>query len=463
MRRLLLSATVLVLLLACDRAPTAPTPPSSHPEFATSAGSLSFTNTPLLRPGGSSEPAISIASNGTMAMSALNFAEQLSELGTNLWTGPFGATPTFQGIVDAALQQPSKAVFGGDDADVDFGSTGTLHLTTLILLVNPAFRAAQVGVSAIACPNAASSFSAGSCHEQIIDLAGSDRPWTTSDGSHVFIAYHDAGHSGLIHVQRSDDDGFTWRRVADPIVGQGAATGDATFNNDQGPVVADGFTHNVYDIYTAGEAGIQKAKTANHNNIFVSRSTDGGVSWTATRVFHAPLNVAENTSFPALAVDPTNGQLHAAWSDAHTVFYATSGDQGVTWSPAVAVNIAPANTAVFPWIAAHNGVVDLVYYGTTASSKDDPAAVWNVFLAQTTNAGASFQQSSVSNTPNHVGVICVATTEGACSPGTRNLLDLFEVAIDPANGRAAVIYTDDTITQTSAGEPLPQVVLAQQQ
>ncbi len=443
-------------LVACDdaRQPTQSvevrTPTISA---ATVADHLSFTNTPLLLPDGSSEPEISIAGTGTMAMVALGF-------GTNLWTGPFGSTPTSQGIIDAALQQTGRVVFGGGDADVDFGSTGTLHLTTLIFLVNPAFRAAQLGVSAIACPNAASSFSAGSCPAQIIDLAGSDRPWTTSDGSRVFISYHDAGNSTLIHLQRSDDDGVTWRRVGDPIVGQGRATGDATFNNTQGPVVADPSTHNVYDIYAAGEPSIQKGTTANFNNIFVSRSTDHGVTWTATLVFHAALNVAENNVFPTLAVDPTNGRLHAAWSDAHRVFYATSSNAGVSWSPAVAVNITPAETAVFPWITAHDGVVDLVYYGTTASSKDDPTAVWNVFLAQMTTNGASFQQSQVRNTPNHVGVICTRGT--GCAPGTRNLLDLFKVAIDPVNGLAAVIYTDDTF-ETSSGAALPQVVLAQQQ
>jgi hypothetical protein len=428
---------------------------------STSIGSLTFTNTLLSRPDGDSEPEISIAANGTMGMVALSLGLAPDmQFGTNLWTGRFGATPTFQGIIDGTLQQPGRTEFGGEDADVDFGSTGTLHMTTLIFLGNPTLIRGQLGVSAITCSNAASSFNSSNCTAQIIDTTQTDRPWITSDGSHVWISYHDSGNSTLIHIQRSDDDGLTFHRVGDPIVGQGGATGNSTFDNDQGPIVADPFTHNIYDIYAAGQGGLQKAKTANFNNIFVSRSTDGGVIWTATLVFHAPVNVAQNNIFPTLAVDPTNGKLHAAWSDAHTVFYSTSSDQGITWS-AAAVNIAPANTAIFPWIAARNGTVDLVYYATTGLSKDDPSAVWNVYLAQTLNNGASFAQSVVSNAPNHMGVIC---TDGiACPqpqiPGTRNLLDLFKVAIDPGNGKAAIIYTDDFSLGSFS---LPQVVLAQQ-
>lgn len=420
---------------------------------------LSFTNTPLLRPDGSSEPAISIAANGATAITGLSWLQ----FGTNLWTGVFGArsAPPFQGVVDAGLQKPGKRIFGGGDADVDLGSTGTLHATTLIFLVNPTFTSFQLGVSAITCPGGtSSSFTLSGCTSQIIDTAGADRQWITSEGPRVYISYHDSGNSTLIHVQRSDDDGFTWRRVGDPVVGQGTATGDATFNNTQGPIVADSVTQNVYAIYAAGEPGIQKATTATFNNIFVSRSTDGGQSWTATLVHHAPLFTALNNVFPTLAVDPTNGNLYAAWSDAHKVFLSFSSDQGVSWAPAVAVNVAPAATAVFPWLAAHGGTIDLVYYGTTASSKDDPSAVWNVYMAQTTNNGVSFTQSLASNTPNHVGVICTNGT--GCASGTRNLLDLFEVAIDAQSGRAGIIYTDDTLTKTSSGDPLPQIVLAQQ-
>jgi hypothetical protein len=117
-------------------------------------------------------------------------------------------------------------------------------------------------------------------------------------------------------------------------------------------------------------------------------------------------------------------------------------------------------TTVMPWVAARNGVVDVVFYGTTAASNLTPGAVWNVYLSQSVTGG-SFTESKVSNTPNHVGVVCLGGT--ACAAGTRNLLDLFEVAIDPGSGKAAVVYTDDTITQTTAGAPLPQIVLATQQ
>lgn len=414
-----------------------------------------FNLTALSRPNGSSEPAISIGSDGTMAITALSWLTN----GTNLWSGSFGSTPAFQAVIDAELQRPAKTIFGGGDADVDIGTTGRLHVTSLIFLVNPPFTAFSLGVSAISCPMAGGQVTLAGCTKQILDFAGADRPWITSDGPHVYISYHDAGNSTLIHMQRSDDDGLTWKKVGDPIVGQGRATGSATFNNDQGPVVADTFSHNVYDIYAAGEPGIQKATSATFNNIFVSRSSDGGKSWQATQVFHAPLFTALNNVFPTLAVDPTNGNLYAGWSDAHNVFLSVSLDQGQTWSPAVQVNTAPAPTAVFPWIAAYNGTVDIVYYGTTAASKDDPAANWHVYFAQP--AGPGFTQTEVNATPNHVGVIC--TNGVACAPGTRNLLDLFEVAIDPLNGLAGIIYTDDTLTKDSSGNPLPQVVLARQQ
>ena len=38
--------------------------------------------------------------------------------------------------------------------------------------------------------------------------------------------------------------------------------------------------------------------------------------------------------------------------------------------------------------------------------------------------------------------------------GTRNLLDLFQVGIDPLNGLVVIVYVDDMLTKDSSGKPL---------
>jgi hypothetical protein len=397
-----------------------------------------------------------------MAITGLQWLFDPSFFGTHLYVGPFGSTPTFEGLLDSELLQPGKIVFGSGDADIDIGSTGTLHATSLMFFINPTSRSAQLGVSAITCPGVTSpGFSLSSCSTNFVDTTQADRDWITSDGAHVYISFHDAGNSSLIHVKRSDDDGFTWHPVGDPIVGQDGITAGATFNNIQGNLVADPASHVVYDIFASGQTGVLKARTFTPNHVYVSRSIDGGRHWTANLVFELPAPAKFNNVFPAVAVDSSTGNVYATFSEGHHVFFSVSMDHGQTWSPAVTVNIAPATTSIFPWISANSGIVDVVYYGTTAASKSDPSAVWNVYLAQTSDNGASFTQSQASNTSNHTGVICTNGT--GCAPGTRNLLDLFKVAINPANGRAGIIYTDDTLTTDSSGNPLPQIVLAQQQ
>ena len=105
----------------------------------------------------------------------------------------------------------------------------------------------------------------------------------------------------------------------------------------------------------------------------------------------------------------------------------------------------------------------VVYYGSTASSTDDPAAVWNVYDSQL--SGGTWPVKKVSNKPNRVGRICLEGS--ACVANLdRELLDLFEVAQDPITGRAAIIYTDTTISTWTAdgvAHQLPEIVLAFEQ
>lgn len=419
---------------------------------ATVPGSVAFSNLPLIIPEGASEPAIAIGSDGTVAISGLLWGFFTGgPLGTNLWTGPQGTAPLVRGPIDSDLQQQGKTVLGGFDADVDIGSSGALHATTLFVSVNPTFNSTQIGVSAIRCSNLAT---LDGCVKQILDPNVTDRPWITSSGSQVYISYRT--ENSQIRVWRSDDDGLTWQHAADPVTGQGPITAGALGNNLLGPIVADTSRGTIYQIYAAGENG--NAKTFfQFNNIFVGRSTDRGEHWTVSPVYSAAPGSSLVKSFPFLSADPVTGKVYAVWSDGQTVSCSASSDGGISWSPAVPVSVSPAATAIFPAVAAYNGTVDVVYYGT--SSGNDATAVWNVYLAQTTDDGASFQQSKVSNNSNHTGPVCL--NGNACNP-TRDLLDLFEIAIDPLTGRAAIAYVDDTLTKTPGGRPLPQVVLGRQ-
>ena len=218
---------------------------------ATTNGSVTFSNAPLTTAQGSSEPSIAIGSDGTMAIDALGW---LFPFGTQLWTGPYGSTPTLRGAVDSAIHKANVVEFGGGDADVSISSDGTLHLTTLVILINKPFRAAQIAVSAINCGQASSANI--SCTAQIVDLAGNDRLLDHDRRiHHLHQLTMTAKNSSLIRVQRSDNGGQSWTRVGDPVVGQGSITGFSTFNNIAGPIVADPSSHAVYDIFAAGSDG----------------------------------------------------------------------------------------------------------------------------------------------------------------------------------------------------------------
>src|SRR5207302_544349 len=54
----------------------------------TVSGSLSFSNTPLLRPEGESEPAVAGANDGTVAVTGLQWLFNPSFFGTHFWIVP---------------------------------------------------------------------------------------------------------------------------------------------------------------------------------------------------------------------------------------------------------------------------------------------------------------------------------------------------------------------------------------
>src|SRR6266705_3957007 len=358
-----------------------------------------FTNTPLIstlqRPGittapnanstGNSEPAIAFGKDGSMAVDGLAWLP----FQVNLWKGHFGATPSYFGAMDTNLNNvgAGRTTLGDEDADVEITAAGTTLLADLDLILNPNGRGAQLGVNVTRCP--AGTTAPSGCTHAFVDTAGADREWLTTAGTNAWLAYHDSGNSTLIRVKRSTDDGKTWSAAGSPIPGQGSATGAATFNNSIGPIVADPGTGVVYESYAAGEPQT-KATSEKYHNIYVSRTTAGGRHWTSTLVFHTKPFTRLNNFWPTLAVDPVTHAVYTAWTDQHGVDVSESTDGGVTWSPAATVSTI--QTTVMPWIAARNGKVDVVYYGSTAASTAETTAVWNTYDSQFSNGAWAVKQ-----------------------------------------------------------------------
>jgi hypothetical protein len=408
---------------------------------------------------GNSEPAIAFANDGTMAVDGLGWLP----FQVNVWTGTFGSTPSYFGGLDQTVpSHGNRLALGDEDADIEFTSAGTMLLADLNVIINPKFNNAQLGVDVTRCPSGAG---ASGCTTTVLDQTQADRPWITHRGTTVWVSYHDSGNSTLIHVQQSTDDGRTWHKVSSPIAGQGGATGQATFNNDQGPIVADPNSNYLYDVYAAGTQQ-SKSHSADFNNIFVSRSTDGGNHWETNLVHSAPVGTALNNIFPSMTVDQTTGTVYAVWTDSHTVWVSSSTDHGKTWGAPVDVSTGPTGlaTTLMPWVAARDGKVDVVFYGSTGA-QGSSTSVWNVYDSQL-NGGSWSIDNLVSNSPNRVGAVC---TQGSACAGNvnRELLDLFEVAEDPLTDKAAIIYTSSEIstytTPDSVVHKLPEIVLAFEQ
>ncbi len=91
---------------------------------------------------------------------------------------------------------------------------------------------------------------------------------------------------------------------------------------------------------------------ANGTDIFLSRSTDGGSTWSAPlRVNDDPTGVANDQFNQWLSVDPSDGSVNVSWNDTRNdparlstdIFYARSTDGGLSFGQNVQVTTAPTN------------------------------------------------------------------------------------------------------------------------
>jgi hypothetical protein len=332
----------------------------------------------------------------------------------------------------------------------------------------------------------------------------SDRPWITvlpgTDPDHdtVYLEFHTFTPDDLVYVTKSTDGGSTFGPPIPVETGTNSAIPDSQCNTIPGGIIVDHSNGNVYALWLSGDDVAQNVTTGcNYSQIgpfpkaWVSKSTDGGTTWTPVLAFQgafdATTNIGDNAGkiFSTISED-TSGQIHIGLSVRHNddpkafllaceqsssclespnptdMYIVTSPDQGAHWTPPFKVN-QTVGSFFFPWIHAGSaGRVDVANYFSTTLRPNDPTSIWYVGMAQVTGAvahvsgnNATYDSTPVATPeiqldPNHVhgngttgGGICTYGTFCLAVPGSnRGLADVFEVHLDPAGG-ANVAWTSD--------------------
>jgi hypothetical protein len=265
------------------------------------------------------------------------------------------------------------------DPAVAFGPDGSVYVSTLPF--NAGSPSAGVAVSR--------SIDGGITWGQPVfaqpQTSGTDKEWIAVDTfpssphvGRVYIAW-DAG--GPVLMRHSDDHGQTWSvRIT---VGSGSTIGARPL------VQPDGDLTIVFE----------KALT-----VVAQTSHDGGTTFEpsvtiARDMASDPRDERAGSDLPSAAVDRTNGSMYAVWGDTRfrsdgtmDAVLSRSTDGGISWTAPVAVNQdAPTDglTHMTPAVGAYGGRVDVTFL-TRLKTGTSYSNLVNLRYAQSTSGGQTF-------------------------------------------------------------------------
>jgi len=220
--------------------------------------------------------------------------------------------------------------------------------------------------------------------------SGTDKPILAVRGQDVYVVYN---HSQTIWSANSHDGGATFTEVK---VNQNGKLGWSLAGG--GTVAPNG---NVYFAW-AGYEGSGGAK--NNVNLYVSKSTNGGTTWTTTMLdtSKSPPDCSAYLCGWAflgaqmVMTSDSSGNLYALWNAGSVakgperIYFAKSTDGGNTWSAKADVSTAPAGTHhAFPAVAATgNGDVRISWMDARAANGGMDK--WNVYYRSSTNGGSTW-------------------------------------------------------------------------
>ena len=220
--------------------------------------------------------------------------------------------------------------------------------------------------------------------------SGTDKPILAVRGQDVYVVYN---HSQTIWSANSHDGGATFTEVK---VNQNGKLGWSLAGG--GTVTSNG---NVFFAW-AGYEGSGGAKST--VNLYVSKSTDGGATWT-TQLIEVSSSPPDCSEFlcgwaflgaQMVMTSDASDNLYLLWNSGSAargperIYFAKSTNGGNTYSAKVDVSTAPANTHhAFPAIAATgNGNVRISWMDARAANGGMDK--WNVYSRSSTNGGSSW-------------------------------------------------------------------------
>jgi Neuraminidase (sialidase) len=257
--------------------------------------------------------------------------------------------------------------------------------------------------------------------------AGTDKPVLLVRGKDVYVGYN---HAQKVWVSSSHDAGATWQSVN---INQNSHLGWSLAGG--GAITPSGAVYFSWSGYT------QNGGAKGPVNLYVSKSSDGGNTWTSTvlDVSGAPPDCSAfqcGWAYLGAAITMTSdpaGTLYALWNSgtvdkgAERIFYSTSTD-GVQWSAKREVSTAPIGVAhAFPAVTS-GGVSDI----RIAWMDNRRSGMWNVFYRSSTDGGKTWtaEQTLSSYVPGFEYI----NQNGFSFP----FGDYFEMDVDPSGITHAV-------------------------
>ncbi|HRP92873.1 MAG TPA: T9SS type A sorting domain-containing protein [Ignavibacteriaceae bacterium] len=209
-------------------------------------------------------------------------------------------------------------------------------------------------------------------------------------------------------INYSTNSGTSWSTFVDLSSSLSPGSHAQGTNVQTGPNGEVYVTFAIYDAWPGGEDAIGFAK-----------STDGGATWTKTRIYSAvnfgirgnikPTSIRVS-SFPSMAVDrsggASNGYIYIVWPQIGVAPAGTDPDivlirstnNGATWSAPVRVNDDPMNNGrdqYYPWctVDQNTGQLNIVFYDSRNTTNDSTG----VFMATSDDGGLTFDNFQVSD------------------------------------------------------------------